>query len=146
MTNIQELISKSKSMEETNDILKENNLPSYEDAFSLSFRIKKKHFFEVVFGDLKAQGQQPYFATSGCVLNYIRSDYNRCGQCQHDILQKGSLFYKFFEKWDVLHTKSLTMEQFNELKQDIEELKEKYDYVESNYFHAIVKFDREMSK
>lgn len=146
MTNIQELIWKSQSMEETNSILKENNLPSYEDAFTLSFRIKKKHFFTVEFGGLKVHRQQPYFSTSGFALNHVRSNWKHGGQCQRNILPKGSLLYKFFEKWDVLHTKPLTMEQFKELKQDIEELKEKYDYVESNYFHAIVKFDREMSK
>lgn len=80
------------------------------------------------------------------VLNYTRSGLNSGGQCQERILLRGSILYTFFEKWDKLHTKELTMEQFNELKQDIEKLKEKYKYIESNRFSDIVRFDREMSK
>lgn len=140
------ILSKSLSMEQTNEILKANGLPSYEDAFTITFRVKKKHFFTVQFGELKSHTQQPYFSTIGYVLNHNRSNYNRCGQCQSDILPKYSLFRNFFDKWDTLHTQSLTMEQYNELLQDLEELKEKYAHIDNDHFSNIVQFDREMSK
>lgn len=140
------MLNNSKSMEETNSILEREGLPSYNDSFVITFRVKKKHFFTVEFGDVKAHGQQPYFSTSGGILNYIRSDYNRCGQCQNDVLSTNTTLYTFFRKWDVLHIKSLTMQQLNELKSDIEVLKAKYPYIESDSFDDIVAFDREMSK
>lgn len=140
------ILSNSLSMEQTNEILKVNGLPSYEDAFTITFRVKKKHFFTVQFGGLKRHTQQPYFSTSGGILNHIRSDWNQCGQCQSYILPSGSLFRNFFDKWDTLHIKRLTMEQYNELVKDLEELKEKYTHIDNDHFNNIVRFDREMSK
>jgi hypothetical protein len=140
------LLNNSNSMEETNLILKENNLPSYENAFIVTFRLAKKKLFHVTFGGLKSHTQQPYFATSGTQLNHNRSGLSRGGQCQESILSKNTLAYKFYEKWNKLHIKELTMEQYNELVQDMEELKAKYNHIESTYFSEIVKFDREFSK
>lgn len=140
------ILSNSLSMEQTNEILKANGLPSYENAFTITFRVKKKHFFMVQFGGLKYHTQQPYFSTSGAVLNHTRNGYKRGGQCQPWILPKHSLFRKFFDKWDTLHTQSFTMEQYNDLLKDLEELKEKYAHIDNDHFSNIVRFDREMSK
>lgn len=138
-------LSQSQSMEETNNILKESNLPSYEEAFVYAFRIRKKVEFTVAFGDVKAYTQQPYFSTSAGQLNHIRTDYNMGGQCQGDLLTANPIAMKFYKKWDVLHTKNLTHEQLKELLSDIEELKNKYPYVESGHFSDFVKLDREIS-
>lgn len=140
------ILSNSLSMEQTNEILKANGMPTYEDAFTIAFRVKKKHFFIVEFGDVKFHAQQPHFSTSGGILNHIRSDWKQCGQCQPHILPKHSLFRKFFDKWDILHTKRLTMEQYKELLQDLKKLKEKYPHINNDRFSNIVEFDREMSK
>lgn len=145
MTNINELIWKSQSMEETNEILESNNLPSYNHSLSYSFRLRKKVYFMVEFGHLKDYERPPYFSTSGGVFNYIRSDWNRCGQCQDSVLQNNTVAKRFYDKWDKLHTKSLTMEEYHDLLNDLEEMKEQYPYVESTRFNIIVEHDREMS-
>lgn len=147
MTNTNTInLSESTSLEETNVILKDNGYASYDDSLIYTFRIKKKNFFTVKFGDLKVHTQRPYFSTSGGVLNYGRSDYDRCGQCQDAVLSKGSITKAFYDKWDSLHLKALTEKQYKELLEDLEKLKEKYSFIESDRFNDVVKFDREMSK
>ena len=140
------MLKNSKSIEETNLILKENDLLSYDDAFAVTFRISKKKFFRVNFGQTKSHRQQPYFTTSGGILNYKRSDWNRCGQCQDSILLENSKAYQFFDKWNKLHLSTLTKEQYKELHDDLQELKAEYRYIESDRFSDIVSFDRLMSK
>lgn len=140
------MLTNSHSIEETNKILHGEGLPTYDDSFTITFRVKKKHFFTVEFGDVKAHRQQPYFSTSGTILNYNRSGYNSGGQCQERILSKGSRLEKFYQKWDKLHTKPLTMEQFKELKADLAWLKSNYAYIDNDRFSSIVEFDRKMSK
>lgn len=135
----------SQSMEETNAILNENNLASYENAFVYTFRIRKKVEFTVAYGDLKYHTQTPYFSTSAGQLNHIRSDYNTCGQCQNEVLKASPFAMKFYKKWDNLHLKVLTKDQYKELLVDIEELKNKYPFIESDRFSDFVKLDREIS-
>lgn len=142
MTN---LISNCKTINEVNEVLEGMGKPNYNNAFSYSFRIKKKHYFNVKFGDLESI-QEPYFSTSTDVLNYKRTDYESCGQGQKRILQNNRVAMKFFDKWDKFHTKSLSFELLNELLIDIEELKAKYPYVIGDSFNKKVKFDRELSK
>lgn len=143
MTN---LLNNSNSMEETNEILKLNNLPSYEDSFAVSFRISKKKFLTVAFGNTKAYNQQPYFASSASTFNRNRTDFESCGQVQESLLSKDSVSYKFFEKWDLKHTANLNLNELEELKIDLEILKEKYPHIESDNFDDMVAFDRKLSK
>jgi len=140
------MLKNSKSIEETNAILKENNVPSYDDSFTVTFRISKKKFFIVRFGETKSHSQQPYFATSGGILNHTRSDWATCGQAQCNVLPKNTKAFKFYEKWHKLHCSKLTKEQYKELYNDLQELKTTYKYIESDRFSEIVSFDRLMSK
>lgn len=123
----------------------ENKIAGYEEKIILAFRIAKKKFFFVVYGEHGEGTQNPYFATSAAVLNYVRSDYNECGQCQERVLKGKTKAKNFYDKWDSKHCKSLTVAEMEELKIDIEVLKEKYEYIETNWFNEVVKFDREKS-
>ena len=72
----------------------------------------------------------PYFST--CAEEFIRNkrDYKRCGQCQDSVLPKNSVAMNFYKKWDCVHIKDITEEQYLEIIQDIEALKTKYNYLE----------------
>ena len=134
-------IRESKSMEETNNILKGENLPTYEDSITLAFRDRKKVFFEINFGALKCHTQQPYFSTCANELNRNRSGFSRCGQAQKELLENPHLV-AFYEKWDVYHLENLSMEQYNELVKDVNELKNKVPFIDNTRFSSIVEFDR----
>ena len=134
-----------KTIEEYNKELEDNGKLSYNDGFIIVFRIKKKHFFEVCFGTLISPNQEPYFSTCCEVLNYGRTDYERCGQCQEDVL-KNMYAMHFYKKWNEKHCKTLTVTELQELKSDIEVLKEKYKFIETDTFYKVVDFDREESK
>lgn len=134
------------TVEEQNKALEAQGLAGYDKKITLAFRIAKKKFFEVTFGDVDSRGQAPYFSTGAGVLNYVRSDWNQCGQAQESVLPKNSVAYKFYEKWDKKHLHNLTLEEVNELENDLQALKEKYPYIENQRFYNIVAFDREQSK
>ena len=70
-----------------------------------------------------------YFATHAALFNRPKSDYNRGGQCQESVLPHNSDAYRFFRKWDTLHLRELTDEQYNDLKGDISRLQEKYNSI-----------------
>jgi hypothetical protein len=106
-------------MEETNTIKQE---------LKYVFQITKMITFEVEYYTL-GSNSKPYFTTSSNEFIRSKRDYSRCGQCQRDILPKGGLARKFYEKWDKFHLEDLTDSQYNELIEDIEELKSKYNYL-----------------
>lgn len=107
--------------------------------FEYTFQITKTIVFEVNYHTV-GSNKSPYFSTSAAVFNRPKSDYNRCGQCQNDVLF--GLSMKFFKKWDELHLKDLTVEQYNNLIVDIELLKHKYNFIDNVRFSNI----RELSK
>ena len=121
-----------------------NKIEDYEKSFGYSFRIAKRVFFFVEFGAVKCSTQNPYFATSGGELNTRRTDFERCGQCQSELLKhRNSKAMKvFYEKWDKLHTKALTYEQYEDLMVDLETLKIAYPYVQGTRFYNAVNLDR----
>lgn len=98
--------------------------------FKYVFQITKMVTFEVEYYTL-GSNSSPHFSTSANEFIRSKRDYNRCGQAQNDLLTKGEA-RQFFEKWDELHLKDLTENQYNELLDDIEILKDKYNYIEKN--------------
>lgn len=134
-----------KTIEEQNKELKTQGIGGYDKKIILSFRIEKKKFFEVSFGDVDSRNQAPYFSTSAGELNYIRSDWKQCGQSQESVLPKDSLAYKFYKKWDKKHLCILKIEELEELENDLQKLKEKYPYIKNQNFRNIVAFDRKQS-
>ena len=95
--------------------------------FKILFQISKMVLFEVSYYTL-GNNNNPYFTTSA--MRFIRSKrgYNMCGQCQKNVLEGKS--FKFFNKYDNLHLKDLTTEEYNNIIEDIQELKENYNYIE----------------
>ena len=96
--------------------------------FNYAFQLTKKIIFEVRYQTVGGN-EYPYFATTAVEFNQPKTDYNRCGQCQSDLCTGVAL--NFYEKWNYLHCKKIENEaQFNELIEDIEDLKNKYNYIE----------------
>lgn len=93
------------------------------------FQLTKKITFDVNFYRLDNNTNQ-YFTTSANVFNQPKTDYSQCGQCQESVLFGEAK--KFYKKWDIHHCKALTDNLYNELLQDIEVLKAKYNYIFSD--------------
>lgn len=109
----------------TNVTAKQNEVKKELQSFHYVFQITRTITFSVQY--YRCGGNKhKYFSTSAEVFNRPKTDYNMCGQCQDDVLF--GLAKKFYKKWDVLHTRDLTGEQYNDLLKDIEELKLKYNY------------------
>ena len=99
--------------------------------FKYVFQISKKVSFEVRYSTV-GSNKSPDFATSANELNRNNSDYDRCGQAQNDLLPANSVAGKFFAKWDKYHLKTLQDDKVEELKADIEVLKQHYNYIEKH--------------
>lgn len=97
--------------------------------FKYCFQITKLVMFEVGYYTL-GNNENPYFATSANKFYKNKRDYECGGQAQDRILPKNSIVRQFWEKWDKEHLKDLSDDKYRELVKDIEELKEKYNYIE----------------
>ena len=90
------------------------------NEFMFAFCISRTRVFFVEYYTLSTNSH-PYFTTSAAEFNRSKTDYKRGGQAQEDVCTGSAR--KFWRKWDALHCKDLTSEQYAELLQDIEELK-----------------------
>lgn len=97
--------------------------------FKYCFQITKSVMFEVEYYTL-GNNKTPYFATSANKFVKNKKDYECAGQAQDRILPKNSIVRQFWEKWDKKHLKDLSNDEYREIIKDIEELKEKYNYIE----------------
>lgn len=96
--------------------------------FQAVFQLSKTIVFEVNYYTLSTNSS-PNFATSAAQFCRNKQDYSRCGQAQQDLL-KGYLWaMRFFKKWDCLHLHNLTAAQYEEMRQDLEGLKARYNYL-----------------
>ena len=98
------------------------------NEFKACFQITKLVTFEVNYYTL-GTNKSPYFSTSANLFYKNKKGFESCGQCQNRVLPKGSLARKFYEKWDKKHLSLLTNEELNELYNDIEVLKDKYNHL-----------------
>ena len=96
--------------------------------FTSVFQLSKKAMFEVRYYSL-AGNQHPYFATSAETFNQPKTDFNCCGQCQKEVLKSFPTAMRFFEKWDTMHLKDLTEEEYAEMRSDLKALEEKYNHI-----------------
>ena len=97
--------------------------------FKYYFQITKLVMFKVEYYTL-GNNKNPYFATSADKFFKNKRDYECGGQAQDKLLPKNSIARQFWEKWDKEHLKDLSDDKYRELVKDIEELKEKYNYIE----------------
>lgn len=112
------------------------------NEFKACFQITKLITFEVRYCTL-GRNKNPYFATSANLFFKNKRGFDSNGQCQERVLPKGSLARKFYEKWDKKHLSLLTNEELKELYNDIETLKNKYNYlyIETEKFGMVNKQD-----
>lgn len=112
------------------------------NEFKACFQITKLVTFEVKYYTLGGN-KAPYFTTSANLFYRNKRGFDSCGQCQEDVLPKGSLARKFYEKWDKKHLSPLANEELIELYDDIETLKNKYNYlyIETEKFGTVNKED-----
>ena len=95
-------------------------------AFALVFQVTRKVTFEVHY-TIRNDGTH-YFSTMANLFNQPKTDYNRCGQCQNEILPKLSKAYHFYRKWDKYHCKPITDgKEWKEMIEDVINLAEGYN-------------------
>lgn len=94
--------------------------------FHYAFQINRLTIFEVDYYTL-GDNRHPYFTTSA--KHFVRSKrgVDRAGQCQEHVLSGRAK--AFWKKWDELHLKDLTDEEYNNLRDDLEVLKQSYEYI-----------------
>lgn len=100
-----------------------------------SFQITKNIIFEVSYKTLR-DNRAPYFSTVAGKFNKSKTDWVQCGQSQKDLLPVNSAARDFWQKWDTEHLHELSKEKYTELLTDIDKLKEKYNYINSDSFSA----------
>lgn len=93
--------------------------------FMIVFCISRMRIFEINYYTL-GNNKTAHFSTSAAEFNRPKTDFNRCGQAQNELL-KGTA-RKMWLKWDHKHLQELNPEEYNELIQDIEHLKTVYPH------------------
>ncbi len=92
------------------------------------FQLSKTIIFEVCFYTL-GTNQTPHFTTSAAKFCKNKRDYSRCGQAQEELTKGFFTARRFWKKWDKCHLKNLTKSQYDEMQNDIQLLKQKYNYI-----------------
>lgn len=92
--------------------------------FHAIFKINKMTVFNVSYYTL-GTNEKPHFTTSACVFIRSKRDWSRCGQCQDAVLPAGRA-KAFYKKWDYMHLKDLTQEQYDEMRKDLDVLLDYY--------------------
>jgi len=108
--------------------------------FKYTFVQSNGIIFEVNYYTL-GSNKTPHFTTCAAEFNRTRTDFNRAGQSQEDLLRGAAL--AFYHKWDKLHLKDLTPEQHSAILDDIELLKVRYPYYLVNSVHSTNRFSDE---
>ena len=99
-------------------------LPSFHYAFQMS----KKVVFELNYYRL-GSNKNKHFITSAAQFNQLKTDFNHCGQAQNDLLKGHTKAMSFYKKWDSVHIQDLTSQQHADMLNDIEILKNKYNFI-----------------
>ena len=98
-------------------------------SFHYVFQITKSIVFEVSYYRL-SNNTEKRFTTSASLFNRPKTDYNQSGQAQESLLPEFTPAFNFYKKFDPLHIKDLTQEQYIEILCEISKLKEKYNFIE----------------
>jgi hypothetical protein len=100
-------------------------------SFHYSFQITKKIVFEVNYYRL-GSNKNKHFSTSAAQFNQRKTDFNHCGQAQSKLLKEGRTAMQFYKKWDHRHLNDLTEQEHAEILADIEALKKKYNFTQTD--------------
>lgn len=93
--------------------------------FLYAFMVSRMIVFEISYYTLSTN-KHPHFTTAANEFNRPKTDYNRCGQAQSELLK--GVARKTWLKWDHKHLQELNPEEYTELIQDIEHLKTVYPH------------------
>lgn len=141
-SNEDNLLDKYKEWQKQNQSTNDDEIVNDDEkSLKYTFRVGDRNLFEVRY-DRTGNNKNMDFATSSSELNKRRSDITRGGQAQKDLLKEGTKARKFYDKWDKKHLGTLTQKEYNELVNDIEELKQQYPHIESDRFSDQVELDR----
>lgn len=97
--------------------------------FQYCFQITKFVLFEVAYCT-PLDNKSPDFTTSAEEFSKNKRGHKCGGQAQDKILPENSIARQFWKKWDKKHLKDLSDDEYREVVKDIEELKEKYNFIE----------------
>lgn len=96
--------------------------------FHIVFQLSKLILFEVEYYTL-GNNKSPHFSTSAEQFMRNKKDFERCGQCQNDLLVNYPEAMAFYKKWDVHHLHDLSDEAYSEMVTDLVPLTAKYNYM-----------------
>ena len=96
--------------------------------FLYSFQISKTIIFNVEYYTL-CNNSTAHFSTSADEFCRNKRDFRSGGQAQDRLLPRCSAARRFWQKWDQYNLHDLTPAQYAELLQDLETLKQRYNYI-----------------
>lgn len=99
------------------------------------FQLNKTILFEVHYYTV-GSNKSADFSTEAELFVRNKKDFERCGQCQRDLLVNYPEAMAFFEKWNVHHLKDLSDEAYSELATDLAVLSAKYNYMLKEHFNG----------
>ena len=114
-------------------------------SFHFAFQISRMIVFEVNYYRC-GNNTNFHFSTSAAQFNQPKTDYNHCGQAQKELLKGSGKAMTFYKKWDGLHLKDLTPQQYELMLVDIEVLKETYNFISSDKDDIRINCLRTLSK
>lgn len=109
--------------------------------FKFSFQLSKLDILNVCYYKLGGN-KSAYFTISAAVLQRGKQDYEMCGQCQEEVSKRHGAARRFVNKFTQLHLSDLTEEQYRDVVAGIEDLKNKYNWIESGSFNQIVSMSK----
>ena len=77
----------------------------------------------------------------GAVARFVNK-FNMCGHCKEEVSKGYGAARLFVDKFNSLHNKCLNETQYNEIVAEIEILKNKYNWIESESFNKIVSMSK----
>ena len=113
--------------------------------FKFSFQLSKLDILIVSYYKLNGN-KDAYFTISAAVLQRGKQDYAMCGQCQEEVSKGHGAARCFVRKFNSLHNECLNEMQYNEIVAEIEILKQKYNWIESESFNQIVSMSKLIPK
>lgn len=98
------------------------------NGFIYVFQVSKMVNFTVSY-IRRSSISEPYFSTSCILFSRGKKSWQRAGQCQEEVLEKDSLAYRFFKKWDKKHLMRLDINEEKELARDMSKLCMAYNWI-----------------
>ena len=77
----------------------------------------------------------------GAVARFVNK-FNMCGHCKEEVSKGYGAARLFVDKFNSLHNECLNETQYNEIVAEIEILKQKYNWIESESFNKIVSMSK----